>query len=193
VKLKKNIIKKLVVLFAVILLMAGCGKSADNNQSVASSTTNPTENVSDTVGDEQEETSDLQKETDTVITPSADATVTPETETDSESDEPVWIEDELYELAVNELGVDKVENVAADAFTVKYLIDEPEEENAWLEQFSILYRMKDDYNLTVKFVFYSEKGKSSSAYLKTEYSTETLENLDLDNISNFNELKKYVE
>jgi hypothetical protein len=107
VKLIKNIIKKFVVLFAVISLMAGCGKSADNNQSVASNTTNSTENVSDTVEGEQRETSDLQKETDTVITPSADATVTPEAETDSELDEPVWIEDELYELAVNELGADK--------------------------------------------------------------------------------------
>jgi hypothetical protein len=53
--------------------------------------------------------------------------------------------------------------------------------------------MKDDYNLTVKFVFYSEKGNSSSAYLKTEYSAETLDELDLDNINDFNELKKYTE
>ena len=196
-KLIKNTIKKLVVVFAVTVLMTGCGKSADNNQSEVANIENTTPNISKELEEKPVETIDLQEEKETVVTPSDDAVVTPEVKTDSETsteaDEPVWIEDELYELAVNELGADKVENVAADAFTVKFLIDEPDEENAWLEQFSILYRMKDKYNLTVKFVFYSEKGNSSSAYLKTEYNAETLKDLDLDSISDFNELKNYVE
>ena len=193
----KSVRIKLVVVFAVVMMMTGCGNSTDSSQNKDTNTVNSTENISNEVDSEEGDASDLQEETASVVTPEVDARVAPEEETEStesnDSDEPIWIEDELKELAVNELGADKVENVAADAFTVKYLIDEPEEENAWLEQYSILYRMKDDYNLTVKFVFYSEKGNSSSAYLKTEYSADTLKNLDLDSISDFNDLKNYVE
>jgi len=109
----------------------------------------------------------------------------PSTNISSESnlEEPIWVEDKLYQLAVNELGADKVENVAADATTVKYLITEPNTENANLIQYAILYRMKDEYNMTVKFVFYKEKGNVSTAYLRKTYSAKTLSQLDWNNVS----------
>ncbi len=118
----------------------------------------------------------------------------PSTNISSKSDpeEPIWVEDKLYQLAVDELGEDNVENVAADATTVKFLLTEPNAENVNLIQYAILYRMKDEYNMTVKFVFYKERGNVSTAYSRKTYSAKTLSQLDWDNVSIL-DIEKYAE
>lgn len=108
------------------------------------------------------------------------------------SEEPIWVQDKLYELAVNELGEKYVENVAADATTVKFLLTEPNPDNAALVQYAILYRMKDDYNMTVKFVFYRERGNVQSAYLRSTFNADTLASFDWDTVHIHN-LKDYAD
>lgn len=108
------------------------------------------------------------------------------------SEEPIWVQDKLYELAVNELGEKYVENVVADATTVKFLLTEPNPDNAALVQYAILYRMKDDYNMTVKFVFYRERGNVQSAYLRSTFNDDTLASFDWDTVHIHN-LKDYAD
>lgn len=109
--------------------------------------------------------------------------------------EPKWLEDKLYVIAANEIGEDRLENCAADATNVKFLITEPDEMNAWLIQYAILYRMQEQgyTNKKVMFVFYETRGDVGTKYLQTTYEIETLDNLDLNELSSYLELKEYAE
>ena len=52
--------------------------------------------------------------------------------------------------------------------------------------------MKDDYNMTVKFVFYKEYGNTQTAYLRSTFNADTLASLDWDEVSILN-IKEYAE
>lgn len=98
----------------------------------------------------------------------------------------------LQDLAESVVGKANVESVAADDSTVKFLLTEPHPADALLIQYTILYRMKDDYNMTVKFVFYEEYGNVQTAYLRSTFNADTLASLDWDEVSILN-IKEYAE
>lgn len=99
---------------------------------------------------------------------------------------------ELRGLAVDVLGENRVENVAIDSETVKFLLTDPNPDNAALTQYTILYSMKDDYKMTVKFVFYKESGNVQTAYLRSTFNADTLTNFDWNKV-NISNLKDYAD
>ncbi len=105
--------------------------------------------------------------------------------------EPLWGQSEidiLYKLAENEVGKHMVEGVAVndDATEVEFHLLEPKMKNAISVQYSILYGMKDDYDIAVKFVFYKEQGNAQTIYLKTTFNADTLANFDWSTLSKHN-------
>ena len=58
----------------------------------------------------------------------------------------------LYDLAKSVVGEENVVNIAIDNSTVKFLLTEEHPADALLIQYTILYRMNDNYDTTVKFV-----------------------------------------
>lgn len=97
----------------------------------------------------------------------------------------------IYDLAKSIVGEDNVENIAVDNSTVKFLLTEDHPADALLIQYTILYRMNDNYNLTVKFVFYKEEGNAQTAYLRSTFNADTLARLDWNSVSILN-LKDYA-
>lgn len=155
-----------------------------------------------------EEKNDLQNEASTVVEPD-NQTYKPDNQTYDPNNELGLTEAEwrfitagtsgvaekrqaLQDLAESVVGKANVENVAADDSTVKFLLTEPHPADALLIQYTILYRMKDDYNMTVKFVFYEEYGNVQTAYLRSTFNADTLASLDWDEVSILN-IKEYAE
>ena len=97
----------------------------------------------------------------------------------------------LCDLAESVVGEENVDNIAVDNSTVKFLLTEDHPADALLIQYAILHRMNNNYDMTVKFVFYKEKGNAQTAYLRSTFNADTLATLDWNTVSILN-LKDYA-
>ncbi|MBR5801065.1 MAG: hypothetical protein IKY23_13505 [Lachnospiraceae bacterium] len=109
--------------------------------------------------------------------------------------EEISLEERLYKVAVEAIGSDdRIQNIAYDATTVKYLLTAGNEDEALLIEFSILYKMREAFdNMEVKFVFYTEEGNPSSAIRKSSYSADVRKNMNLEEMKDYHDLINYAE
>ncbi len=177
--MKKSYLAIMLILVSLSSILSACGNSTSTVSNKKEQEVAKTFEQNDT---EKENTEDINDKEEI-------------TKGEETSDDSVGIEDELYNLVVEALGSGSeslIENIAADATTVKFLLNADTIENAQLCEFSILYKMKGKYNMTVKFVFYSEKGNVNSAILRDTFSQDTLQSIDFDEIKDYRELKNYA-